>query len=372
MSNVCNDVCEQWLAQFNKQQGDNLLAKQLLSLINFISREKFESYIKTELGKLVDSNDDVLCIYNVRDIKNIQDIKNATPAGGDIGSEGITAKIIRDFCRASDRVYSHLDLNHLREKKVRSIILLNDSALSGSQVNNYFKILWGSKTIKSWYSRKYIKFKVLVYTATSGVLDLPLNSKIIYKEEAERLDDLMKKHYKVDKSKVDSFLQSYTDKKMKKFHLGYNDSMSNIVFEHGCPNNVPPIFHFQSENWKAIFPKRLINEEARMAFDNKIFLKNDLEHMRYKCLRSIHSKRASDVYDLEMMRVEVMELVEELSIKGFINDKYMLTNLGIKELYRLDKYYKKFSYDVPKSPILYYYPSQLRMPSPNQWKHKLQ
>jgi hypothetical protein len=50
--------------------------------------------------------------------------------------------------------------------------------------------------------------------------------------------------------------------------LGFSNSYFPVVFEHGCPNNLPPIFWESSKKWTGIFPGRLIPPELREFFEN--------------------------------------------------------------------------------------------------------
>jgi hypothetical protein len=54
---------------------------------------------------------------------------------------------------------------------------------------------------------------------------------------------------------------------MKSSGLGYRGSACPIVFEHGCPNNLPVILWANSKNWKGLFPNRSIPSDMRNSFD---------------------------------------------------------------------------------------------------------
>ena len=52
--------------------------------------------------------------------------------------------------------------------------------------------------------------------------------------------------------------------------LGYKKTMASIVFEHGCPNNVPAILVEETNKWVGLFPDRTIVDTTRSVFPSAI------------------------------------------------------------------------------------------------------
>ena len=50
--------------------------------------------------------------------------------------------------------------------------------------------------------------------------------------------------------------------------LGYRGSACPVVFEHGCPNNLPAILWASKGRWKGLFPNRAIPTELRPCFED--------------------------------------------------------------------------------------------------------
>ena len=55
---------------------------------------------------------------------------------------------------------------------------------------------------------------------------------------------------------------------MNSVALGYRESCCHVVFEHGCPNNLPAMLWANRGTWKALFPNQAIPPDLRQCFDD--------------------------------------------------------------------------------------------------------
>jgi hypothetical protein len=147
------------------------------------------------------------------------------------------------------------------------------------------------KSIVSWHSYKLIAFHVVAYSGVDTGIeflrahksspsvhiyrDAPTFNTLPWsKEKKEGLFDLCEKYGRK------------ANKKRRNMWWGYKKTMCALVFEHGCPNNVPAILVEENNEWIGLFPDRTITDTTLSVFPSEI-----PQHANIKILSDIGQKK---------------------------------------------------------------------------------
>lgn len=276
-----------WVSQFDEHEQANVI--EMLKHFRLVSRDEFANGIKDTLTNLAIANPGLLPmgLYAERDTRTRQGrpnrlfkesskkpvrafgggpspIKPTRSDAPEVGSEGIVGNLITEICRSNRSTFiSHPGPNLIRKKKIRSFVIVADIIGSGRRTSLYLESAWRIASVKSWHSLKLLNFIIVSFTATQKgstrlrnhsstplvktvtacptITDLP-------SELAERCRDICRRYDPKPKRKNE-----------EGSHLGYQRGGALIAFAHGCPNNVPNIFHYSGgpRQWKALFPHRV-------------------------------------------------------------------------------------------------------------------
>jgi len=274
-----------WLNSFD--EPDRPLVRELTGALSLVSLTEFERSL-ANLILDVASRSGTVALYSAREVGigglsfeedsgNSESGLDATPRGADIGSEGRTAHIARQICRnAPEKFVLQPSISQLRERRVERIIVIDDLLGSGSRCTSYLQALWKYATVKSWWSYKLIKFSVVAYAAT---------------EDAEKF---VRRHHSLPSVHVHRYCPTISSLswpprrrtaaralcnkygkrwKLRFPSLGYKKTASLLVFEHGCPNNVPAIFWAEAERgpdaWHPVFEGRSTSGSVASAFPHE-------------------------------------------------------------------------------------------------------
>jgi hypothetical protein len=187
----------------------------------------------------------------------------------DVGSEFIATHLIKRICGQNSGVaYDHPSISTLKRFRIRRIILLDDIIGSGKRAVDFIKWLLGDSSIKSAISCSDYQVVIVTYAATStGISKIMSDVKI---SRRRRTTDVIKvvSVQKIDEeaavswgSRINEFTtlaKRYANIHNIRFPLGYRDCFSNLVFQHGCPNNCPGLLYSASSSWIPLFFGRTI------------------------------------------------------------------------------------------------------------------
>ena len=396
--------CQEWLSQFKPE--DREIAEKIIKSLTLISHNEFNRSIQKLLNKQAQQNE-VTAFFVAREIKPFgnyfelfydKDKKriDALDSGSDHGSEALMASIIRNYCENNPNIFlNHPTLEEMKERKCRSVVIVDDFIGTGGRISTVLSSLWVSKTIRSWFSSKLIKFSILAYAGTDNGLERVINNK---RAPTLNITRSSPSFYKMPLrrmliNKIEELCRNYGRKTYKKsFSLGFKKSMASIVFEHRCPNNAPAILWAENRelaDWKALFPYRNVDTEERSVFPNEVSKPNPTEILeeigQYNLARSSFLQKLGDHGDNIIM---ILALVSQgrrrksaLSFAtgldegfcaealvnciewGFISPTYRITDKGKAEL-KAARTFKSYLGNIKKTlPDLgedYYYPKQLR------------
>ncbi len=273
-----------WVDQFRPE--DQRLACSLLDSLALIEHDEIVSGIQDLIRDVANNSKGVIGIFAEREIRRgkggipnalfkqprrkknrrafgpgPQPVKPRYTYDLSVGSEGIIAWLVSDICKQyPKRFISHPSPEQIRNKRVRTFMLITDMIGSGRRVYDYLDAAWKVASVKSWKSLSLLEFTVVAYTGTELGVSLSRTHKtnpdvliarscptIFTEFDAETAEAIrtMCIHYDpIGHDRIES--------------LGYRGSGSLLVFSHGCPNNVPRLlFKTDKKNrWKPMFPNR--------------------------------------------------------------------------------------------------------------------
>lgn len=300
------DRAKMWLMQFD-DENDIEIAKQMLDSIKYVSHHEFSKGIEGMISKLIQSDNEVVAVYPLISYSNKSSDRN-NPFGVDcqkdvyeFGSEDRVGHIVNNLRRAFTSSKADILINPaigtLFERKVKKIILVDDLCGSGGKIVEFYqKVI--PIGLKRYISLKVFELHLVLYGAMKKGLD-KIKKDINYFNQNESNIHIVfpeLSQNKLDNQYID-LCRKYHRKHLKKRKnyngLGYEDSLGKIVFQHGCPNNVPDILFQQSKTWIALFPNRsTANSDVMEGFGEhsmgdlenilKIFRQNKLAYQIYK------------------------------------------------------------------------------------------
>lgn len=386
-----------WLEQFEPE--DKETAERLVSHLTLVSHSEFKRSIQKLIETETGNNEDVVAFYAVRELEGKTDFftevcdkdgqVQALSQGNDHGSEASIAHLIRTFCKTEPRLLNHPNLDEMRQKKCRTIILVDDFIGSGNRVCDFLDAFWRHPSIKSWHSLKYIKFIVVAYSGMeAGIRRVEthnINASVILERECPSFKDLpWRPKYKTEAVEL---CREYGKKTCKKdFPLGYKNTMGSMVFEHGCPNNVPPMFWADNKKWHALFPHRSVLSNEKSVFpqeitrqDSKLTLLNagqkkiavsgslsrrgeagETVLLILALIAQGQRKQSTLSYATGLNKKDCARIIDRCVKWGFISQTKRLTPKGSAELQTAKRFEKISKFKLPERGEDYYYPKLLR------------
>ncbi len=263
-----------WLQQFGTHDVET--AKSLLANLKFVSRDDYAEWVVNKL-ECFQAGTDSSAIYTVRKFRT--GAQNFWRNDGSVqprpattqGSEDLAASIISNANRRyGDFFKDHPSLQVLKNNRIKSIILIDDSIGSGHRVSEFLKLMTNHPTFLSWwnYGRIHIHIIALARTRESEkfILENMVGSdhgKRVYRKSSKLFfhSDIVYNSFYLNsrwgkKSNEILNLCGRTKKIPKDRRRGYGDVMGNIVFYHSVPNNIPGMLFRRDNGWQPLFPDR--------------------------------------------------------------------------------------------------------------------
>jgi hypothetical protein len=305
------------------------------------------------------------------------------PGRPEVGSEGIVANLITSYCRRHGRqALNHPGPDMLRKRRAGPIIIAADFIGSGQRVWEMLEAFRAVASVRSWRSYHFIDFYVVAYSGTEDGLRHVRSSRLRPKVlTVAGCPSIVGAFRGPVRKAVQQLCRTYPPEHEKPFGYGWSGAL--IAFEHGMPNNAPPILHSGWGKWTPLFPRRstidakgefpdtnreeltaraqrllrIRNAEAYLAdsrgsrwIETMLVLASIETGARTLAQISAHSR-----INLETVR----EIVEFTEIARWTTRKLTLSPLGRSELQRLRKRRAR-SPVLPKPDKPFYYPTQLR------------
>lgn len=341
-----------WLDQFQGIERD--VAIDLLLHLRFVTRDGFSEWVRNTISSILSDKIALYAVRKFRDNRLWNDSGTIVRRPGTaLGSEDFVYSLIRQLSRESKRCFDNPDLNILEKHRIRNVILLDDSVGSGDRLLSFAKCMFNHKTFLSWWSYGLVRFHVVSYTRTRegekkilyGIpgSDHPkrkypkshkieFHSKIVYSTKhlrarwGNRFDDIC--------NLCDGKTQI-----PKCYRKGYGKVMSNVVFYHSIPNNIPGVLFWSDRqgSWRPLFPARTIPDWMVKLLESKHRLEQEnlsSEAKRTLCqligmIKKGIRRPISLALRMDMEVYYVNELINAATSLGLITEKQRLTEVGL-------------------------------------------
>lgn len=267
----------EWLNQF--QESDKTLAITMLTKLKFVSRDTYAQWLLEEISKnTIDNNK--YAFYSIRKLDKDQ-LDTFIPywdndgcvidrPGESQGSEDFIYSLISNVTRGRDNLYDHASIQILKENRIKNLILIDDAIGSGKRVYSFINSMLDNKTLKSWWSLGLINFHIYSFTRKSQAPEIIIK-KVLGSDHSSRIYRKSSKIKFYSKYGYSNNLENrwgeYTqeilnlcthNKEIPRWaRKGFGDVMSNLIFYHSVPNNIPGIFWF-GRRWNPLFPNRTL------------------------------------------------------------------------------------------------------------------
>lgn len=394
---------KRWLSQFS--EIDRPTAIRIAISLELVSRSAFEIGLRSALEKVAISAGGLVALFAAREITDQEKVSHylgpfkskrktfrPIPVAGqnDVGSEGELAHTIGNLAAEDRRYLDHPSLAVMAKKKVRHIVLLDDYLGTGGRVRKFIDHLYEHPTIKSWVSYRLVTFHIVSYGATASALAYIKSEKPLISAHPFRVGPTFDDRgwSLAEKREVIDLCERYGKiSGNSRFSLGYDQSQALLVFEYGCPNNVPSILWSEKGTYVSLFPRRSIPQDLLVAFARRperhlavqalerlgqLRLSKAAQIMKYDALTTVLflaaiSKRARrSVRVIENVSVftglsieECNELRSRCLKTRLIDASNRLTEAGRQELERLRRLQPRKGFD---GLTLSYYPRALKGP----------
>jgi hypothetical protein len=184
------------------------------------------------------------------------------------GSEGLIGGILRDFARGgrdseTPWISPAADLEEIRERRCRSIMLVTDYCGSGSQILGLAAAILRNPTIRSWRSRHYIELTVLAFAASPAAARRLTAARSVDRvlsiEAAPTIGDAPWRS-EIREAVIELCRRERRTKRYPA--LGYKESGGLFATVRSAPNNLPALFLQELDGWHPLFPGRRVTAEV--------------------------------------------------------------------------------------------------------------
>lgn len=364
-----------WLSQFDVP--DVYLAEHMLRRIRYVGFEEFEAWLQNSvkglLGEIFEKEGRVaVAIFPVakpfiHSFNKDKEEKRPNDSAGRIGHS--LKNIERDL---PNYVELTPRLDSMRKQKVKHIIFVDDFVGTGDRFTKSWRATV-PPSIKSWCSRGWCKVWFLTFAAHQAGLARVVRNVRPLSLQRIRANLVIDKSFFQENASMRTVLSKYGEfLGSSRQVLGYGRLACPVVFQHGCPNNVPLIFWVSPSRasrikWKPLFPDRSVSSEVYPLFTEDLANKavpeelwmaghfqmalNVLEkithynenHSLLLILSLLAKKHTIDKIKNTMVlaAIEFEALLAELLKGGLIDQNNSVTRFGYDVLVRLAKPAKK-------------------------------
>ncbi|SDG15912.1 phosphoribosyltransferase-like protein [Pseudomonas thivervalensis] len=355
---------QKWLDQFS--MGDRPLAQELLESFLLVSRDDFNDHLRALTLEHADRVKGVVALYAERELGHRFGVphrlfkespgkhRRALGAAGppavkstkgydpSVGSEGVVARLITDLCREFPKKFiSHPGPEQIRRKRVRAFWVMTDLVGSGHRARRYLEAAWLVRSVRSWWSGKFLRFAVVAYASTGKgeqyVRSHPCRPDVIHVMPCPTIDTTLSK---AGVSKMKLLCETYDPTigdpgispwSQGSASLGYLSTGALLIFAHGAPNNVPLMFHKASKRkdpqWIPLFPSRVTAGIDSESFG--VSLTSEKIQLRLERFGHASLARSNAVVQSDIPTGEVFLILCALSRPPRLNDSVLSRRTGL-------------------------------------------
>lgn len=364
-----------WLSQF--EVPDVYLAEHMLRRIRYVGFEEFESWLQSSVRELLQEILEkdgrvAVAIFPVEkpfihEFNKNKDEKSPSDSAGRLAHS--LKNLERDlpgYVELKPRVDS------MRKQKVKHIIFVDDFVGTGDRFIKSWRTTVPA-SIKSWCSRGWCKVWFLTFAAHQAGLNRIIRNVRPMTLQQTRVKVPVAGSFFQETSGIRKVLGKYGAKLgSSRQVMGYGGLACPVVFQHGCPNNLPLIFWVQPSRksrvkWRPLFPNRSVSSDVYPLFTEDLvrqampeelwmaghfdFALNVLEKVdRFKESHQLLLVLSLLVKGCDVARIqnslvltgaEFDALMEELRIGGLIDSKDLVTRFGFDVIARASKRVKR-------------------------------
>lgn len=303
------------------------------------------------------------------------------------GSEGLIGHLIRDV-QGDGILPPEAQVPELRNRRIRTILVVSDTIETGGQVAKYAKSLLRNPTLSSWRSFGWIRLVVLAYAVSRegerAVTAVPQVDSLRFVRRAPTIDSLA-----WAKSDIDAARALCDRYGFKKPSLGYGDHAGLFGFQDRVPNTVPRIFRQSGGLWAPLFtgsggrqvPSSMIRELSRSSEPPVAHGELVAAARQERLSISIHKQQRSSNRDilttlallraspervtilgnaLNMTQAETTGLLAYMTTQGWIDESHNVTVSGKAELAASKRKPRRVAARQVSKKTDPYYPESLR------------
>lgn len=263
MSRIDHPRVAAWLDNFSSVQRDT--AALLVESLELVSETDLRRELGDLIARVVASVPAPVAAFPAREVSKGLAAHGEGRDGtynllepGLPGSEAIVGSILTGVSRRHPKVSNLLvthDLVTLRDRKVRTFLLVDDFSGSGKRLVDYHRALLRHPTVRSWTSLGLIEFHVVAYAATK------LAARLLRKRFgggrvhfARACPTFASAGWTPEQlSEVEALCRSSAGRRRRDWALGFRDSRALIAFEHTAPNNLPFVLWKVADGWNSLF-----------------------------------------------------------------------------------------------------------------------
>ncbi|MDI7865334.1 hypothetical protein MRS76_25960 [Rhizobiaceae bacterium n13] len=289
-----------WLENFDRCPADVPVARSLLDQIRLVSNREFESEMVRQLRALQNSLGETIAVYPVQTplppgvIGNKQFDGSITTGNAGKSAEGkrrkygsedrvghLLQKLQQSTKRPSGTSWIECEptVLQLKTQGIKHVVLVDDLSGSGTRIVDYWKKVV-SKSLKSRLSLKKIQLWIVLFAATPQAITKIKNALPRFPLDTNFMTAIPQGDFEGFLTpQMEDLCEHYAGKLgVATAALGFRGSFAPIVFEHGCPNNMPAIFWTTNSRWRSLFPGQMVPEGLRPFFDQG-FVDREVERL---------------------------------------------------------------------------------------------
>ena len=349
-----------WLRQFPIHRRP--AAINLLCQLRFVSRDRYAQWLKIALAQI---NTTACGLYAVRKFKptvtclwNKRGVTLPRPATS-LGSEDLVQSVIASMVRATPARYlDHPSVALLKRCKCFHAVLIDDAAGSGDRLCSFIRRMFSSKTFLSRWSFGWVRIHIVAYARSAeseelmleaipgsdhGLRKYPKTSKVTFHGHLKYSVSELRSRWGKNAIHISDLCDATTAVPSNR-RRGYGDTMSNIVFYHSVPNNIPGMLFCQNKKWNALFPSRSVPDWLPVLLERRarpvrkvqnrtaVVITEDVLNL----LVVIKQGRRTEIalsrgmgFDPEVIRA----LLSRAKAAGLINHNNRLTEVGLQAIW---------------------------------------
>lgn len=361
---------KEWLTQF--EESDRNLAITMLTKLKFVSRDTYAQWLQGEISKNIVDNTKY-AFYSVRklDIDENNTFISYWDNNGCVtdrpgesqGSEDFIYSLISNFTRGKENLYDHPSLQTLKKNRIKNLILIDDAIGSGKRVYSFINSMLNNKTMKSWWSLGLINFQIYSFIRNSKAPNIIIEN-VIGSDHSSRIYRKSSKISFYSKYGYSDNLENRWGEHTQKIinlcthnkriqgwaRKGYGEVMSNLIFYHSVPNNIPGVFWFEGK-WIPLFPRRTLPDWIIHLLENNVAevpttipsqVTDILMLIKQGYVSKSSLSMALDI-DINLLNYYLSKCID---LNLLVKDTLRLTNIGRDFLYKNKKTIPKWNQDL--------------------------